>query len=133
MLDNTRYAVSVWLTHKADNESLQGYIEGNSAGTFAQESKLGNLQTDFVEAIFFTNPALIFDAIDKVSYGKYFRSECVKMLYPQQFASYNSLIIVYGRIDAGDSVNAEIFEDESLPQSGELKYIGLIPFTRDSE
>jgi len=121
----TQYAVSVWLSGHTDEKALQDYLSNG----FAAASGLAELDTDFIEALCYTPPLHLFDIIDKVSYGKYFRSECVKMLYPQQFSAYSAAIFVYGRKSLHSTVNATVFAPvRFITLPGELFYAGTIPF-----
>lgn len=121
----TQYAVSVWLSSHTDENTLQDYLNHG----FAAASGLEEVDTDFIEALCYTPPLHLFDIIDKVSFGKYFRSECVKMLYPQQFSAYSAAIFVYARKDDYSTINARVFEPvRFIPASGKLFHVGTIPF-----
>jgi hypothetical protein len=127
-----KYAIGLWLASLPDDSRLQQFIIGDGSSDFAGAINQPLMQSDFVEAIFYAHPTLIFDAIDKVSYAKYFRSECVKMLYPQQFANYNSLIVVYAKSLAHQPIHPFLFADGSKQSMDDrLRFIGILPFVID--
>jgi len=128
----TQYAVAVWLSTHDNDAMLQQYIantQGSHLSSFVKDSGLSNSNGDFIEAVCYNSRMDMFDIIDKVSYAKYFRSECVKMLYPQQFSDYRSLIFVYGRNGREGIIHPQLFSHyEFITILGTLYYAGRIAF-----
>lgn len=128
----TQYTVAVWLSKHSHDEALQNYIANppdNLQPSFAKDAGLEYANPDFIEAHCYASKLDMFDLIDKVSYGKYFRSECVKMLYPQQFNDYHALIFTYGRKDERGIIHPQLFNHHIFKTNRDiLCYAGCIDF-----